>query len=167
MRNNSNIISFKYENMTIIPNRGEFLIENFLLLIVIPMVGILLGYKEFPFRWVFYLILLVSSLYVLYRYTYIRRMKYHITEEQLVLERGVVTIQRDYLELYRVVDYDERRNFFEQLLGLKTVTIHSGDRRTPFLEIKGVKENVNLVDIIRERVEYNKIRKGVYELTNR
>ena len=77
------------------------------------------------------------------------------------------TTNNNYIELYRIVDYDERRSFIQQIVGLKTVTIYSGDRTTPHLDIIGVPVKIDLVAIIRERVEYNKQRKGVYEITNR
>ena len=35
------------------------------------------------------------------------------------------------------------------------------------VDIYGVKERLDVVRIIRERVEYNKKRKGIYEITNR
>ena len=70
-------------------------------------------------------------------------------------------------ELYRIVDFCEQRDIMEQLFGLKTVSIYSGDRTNPKLDIYGVKEKVDVVGIIRERVEYNKQRRGVYEITNR
>lgn len=41
------------------------------------------------------------------------------------------------------------------------------DRTNPQLDIYGVKEKLDVVKIIRERVEYNKRRKGIYEITNR
>ena len=59
------------------------------------------------------------------------------------------------------------RDILEQLFGLKTVSIYSGDRTNPKLDIYGVKERLDVVSIIRERVEYNKRRKGIYEITNR
>lgn len=55
----------------------------------------------------------------------------------------------------------------QQLAGLKTVSIYSGDRTTPRLDIIGVKANDDIVAVVRERVEYNKLRKGIYEITNR
>ena len=73
----------------------------------------------------------------------------------------------DYMELYRVVDFREHRSFLQQLTGLKTVSVYSGDRMTPKLDIRGVEYRTNLVDHIRERVETNKQRKGIYEITNR
>ena len=53
------------------------------------------------------------------------------------------------------------------LTGLKTVSVYSGDRMTPKLDIYGVEYRTNLVGHIRERVETNKQRKGIYEITNR
>lgn len=71
------------------------------------------------------------------------------------------------LKLYRVVDFSENRGIVEQLFGLKTVSIFSGDRSNPKLDIFGIRERIDVVGIIRERVEYNKQRKGIYEITNR
>ena len=80
---------------------------------------------------------------------------------------GVFTRDEDYIELYRVVDFAERKNLLQQLFGIKTVTIMSGDRTTPKLCVQGVKDNTDLVTIIRERVEYTKTQKPIYEITNR
>ena len=69
--------------------------------------------------------------------------------------------------LHRVVDFSENRDILEQLFGLKTVWIFSGDRTNPKLDIYGIRENIDVVNIVRTRVEYNKRRKGIYEITNR
>ena len=54
----------------------------------------------------------------------------------------------------------------QQLLGLKTVSIYSGDRTCPRLDIIGVPEDQNLIRTIRERVEYNKRMANIHEFTN-
>ena len=104
---------------------------------------------------------------MLYRCLYLYKLRYIITSEQLIIQHGVLTRTNDYIELYRVVDFSENRGIMEQLFGLKTVEIFSGDRTNPQLDIYGVKEKLDVVKIIRERVEYNKRRKGIYEITNR
>ena len=81
-------------------------------------------------------------------------------------QHGVMSLRRDYVEMYRIVDYDETRSVMERLFGIKTVTVYSGDRTAPELKIRGVKDSLDLVSAIRERVEYNKQRKGVREITN-
>jgi uncharacterized membrane protein YdbT with pleckstrin-like domain len=89
----------------------------------------------------------------------------HCFLEQLIIQHGIFHRTSDYIELYRIVDFS--RDILEQLFGLKTVSIYSGDRTNPKLDIYGVKEKLDVVAIIRERFEYNKRRKGIYEITNR
>ena len=107
------------------------------------------------------------SLVLAYRFIYLKRMIYRITDEQLIYEHGVITRSSDYVELYRVVDFAERSNLMQQHCGLKTVSVHSGDRNTHRLDIIGMDMNNDLVSVIRRRVELNKRRKGIYEITNR
>lgn len=109
----------------------------------------------------------LCSLYLLYRFIYLRRTEYLISSEQIIYRHGVFSRSCDYMELYRVVDFREHRSFLQQLTGLKTVSVYSGDRMTPKLDIYGVEYRTNLVGHIRERVETNKQRKGIYEITNR
>lgn len=105
--------------------------------------------------------------YLAYSCLFLLRCRFTITGEQLIYERGVFSRKSDFIELYRVVDFKENRSLLQQLVGLKTVVVYSGDRTHPHLVITGVHNRVPLVAIIRERVEYNKQRKGIYEITNR
>ena len=72
----------------------------------------------------------------------------------------------DYMELYRVVDFQEHQSLMQQLCGLKTVRIFSTDRNTPRLDLTGMRRKNDIVPLIRGRVEYNKRKKGIYEITN-
>ena len=103
---------------------------------------------------------------VIYRLVYLRQMEYTITGEQLVYEHGVFSRSRDYIELYRVVDFDERRSFLQLLLGLKTIVVHSGDRTLPKLRIIGIREAADVVGCLRERVSYNRKRMNIHEFAN-
>ncbi len=105
--------------------------------------------------------------YLLCQGIYLARVKYIVTEEQIIYLHGIMYHETDFMELYRVVDYQEKRTFMQQLAGLKNVVIYSMDRNTPILTILGVKADYDLIEYIRERVEYNKKRKGIYEITNR
>ena len=87
-------------------------------------------------------------------------------EEQIMHEHGIFTTQRDYIELYRVVDYSEHRTFTQMILGLKTVSVFSGDRTSPRLDIIGVFEKDNIIQELRYRVEVNKTRRNIHEFTN-
>lgn len=96
----------------------------------------------------------------------LRRIRYRVGEEQLVCERGLFCRRVDYMELYRIVDFQEHQSLLQQLCGLKTVVILSTDRNSPKLDLIGIRRGNDIVAIIRERVEINKRKKGIYEITN-
>ena len=95
------------------------------------------------------------------------RIEYVVTGEQIIYLHGLICHQTDYMELYRVIDYQQHRSLMQQITGLKTITIMSGDRNLPNLDIIGVREDEDVVQEIRRRVEYNKKLKSIYEITNR
>ena len=97
---------------------------------------------------------------------HLRRTRYHIGCEQLISQHGVLSRKTDYMEQYRIVDFVEHQSLMQQLCGLKTVRIFSTDRNTPRLDLVGIEYDFDAVTLIRERVEYNKRKKGIYEITN-
>lgn len=160
---------------TVIRFRTIFLQPHWLQFIINELPGILLtggcliigGIDAMPFANWFLTAAILLFLRLLYAFVYLRRTEYRINGEQLIMEHGVFTRKSDYLELYRIVDFNENRTLPQQICGLKSVTIYSGDRSNPKQVITGVKNDLDLVSLIRERVEYNKQRKGIYEITNR
>lgn len=113
------------------------------------------------------ILMIAMSLHILYMLLYLRLMKFTVTNEQIIYNHGVFNRKSEFIELYRVIDFHEDVSFIQNLLDIKTVTVHSGDRTTPRLRIPGIPLGYPLVQTLRERVEYNKRRKGIYEITNR
>ena len=149
------------------PCRTQYIINEMLLLLICPAIFLLSGFDANPIRKPTLIVALLLFLYLVYKYIYIRKILYIITDEQLIVKHGVLVAICDYIEFYRVIDYDEKSDFVQQLFGLKTVTIYSGDHSTPKLDMKGISVNTDIVSFIREKVEINKKAKGVYEITNR
>lgn len=112
-------------------------------------------------------LMIAMSIHLTYMLLYLTMTRITVTDEVLVYEHGVLMRQREYVELYRIIDFKEHICFFQNLAGIKTVTIYSGDRSTPILPMRGIALDYPLVGIIRQRVEYNKRKKGIYEITNR
>lgn len=54
----------------------------------------------------------------------------------------------------------------QQIFGLKTVRVYSTDRNTPWQDLTGIRQDSDIVRTIRERVEYNRQKKGIYEIAN-
>ncbi|MBO4917311.1 MAG: PH domain-containing protein [Bacteroidales bacterium] len=155
-----------YTDVTLRPSLRQLLIDE-----LVPILGALAllvagGLDAVPGHPVCIGIALALVAKVVYSLACLRKMEYTITGEQLVYEHGVFTRSRDYIELYRVVDFDEKRSFLQLLLGLKTVVVHSGDRTMPKLKIVGIREKAEVVECLRERVSYNRKRMNIHEFAN-
>ncbi len=155
-----------YGDVLIRPDWRQLLIDE-----PVPIIGalgliVIGGLDAVPCRSLFLCLGLALALKVCYALVNLRKTVWTITGEQLVYEHGVFSRSRDYIELYRVVDFDEKRNFLQLLLGLKTVVVHSGDRTMPKLRIIGIREDAQVVECLRERVSYNRKRMNIHEFAN-
>ena len=157
----------RFNIITLRPHWGQYIISQGFMCLVSLVLFLVAGHDAITFKMPFLLFGCVSMVMLLYGCLYLSKLQFIISSEQLIIQHGVFQRTSDYIELYRIVDFCEQRDIMEQLFGLKTVSIYSGDRTNPKLDIYGVKEKVDVVGIIRERVEYNKQRRGVYEITNR
>lgn len=145
-----------YDIINFRPHPVQFVI-NELPLMSVCVAGLIYGGMEnMPLVSMATTISALALLVLLYRYIYLRRIRYDITAEQLVCERGILLRKVDYMELYRIVDFQEKQSILQQICGLKTVSILSMDRNTPRLDLLGMKRSDSIVTLIRERVEYNK-----------
>ena len=153
--------TYRYRNIIIKPHWMQFVINELHLLVLISVGFVYAGIDDAVLSTLVFVLSLLLSLCLAYRLVYL------CSNEQLVFEHGVFHREVDYQELYRVVDFNESQTFMQQLFRLKTVSIYSGDRTTPRLDIIGVPMKENLVTTIRERVETSKRRRSIYEITNR
>ena len=157
----------RFRRLTHVPDPLQFLVDN-LPWIVLSAFGIVYGsvHETVPGQ----ILRILSGLlipWLCYRYCFMRRCRFILTSELLVYDRGLLVRSADYVELYRVVDYRETHSLLQQIFGLKTVVLYSQDRTTPELRIPGISRYADVIPLIRERVEYNKRKKSVYEITNR
>lgn len=145
-----------HKTIVIHPHTGQFVINELPTLVLCGTVWVYGGMEGLPLTAIATVIALMLSLLLLYRYLYLRRIRYCIGTEQLVSEYGIIRRKVDYMELYRIVDFQEHQSLLQQFCGLKTVRILSMDRNTPRLDLIGIFHRDDLVSIIRERVETNK-----------
>ncbi len=155
-----------YEDVRIRPDWRQLLIDELMSILAAVVLLIIGGLDSVQYHSVFFCLALALGFKVYYRIVYLRTMLYTITGEQLVYEHGVFSRSRDYIELYRIVDFDEKRSFLQLILGLKTVVVHSGDRTMPKLLIIGIRERNDIVTPLRERVSYNRKRMNIHEFAN-
>ena len=157
----------RFNIITLRPHWGQYIISQGFMFLVSLVLFLVAGHDAITFKMPFLVLGTVTMLMTLYGCLYLSKLQYVISAEQLIVQQGVFHRTSDYIELYRIVDFSAQRDILEQFFGLKTISIYSGDRTNPKLDICGVQEKVDVVGIIRERVEYNKQIKGVYEITNR
>ena len=156
-----------YQTIRLKPHWKQFLEAHLPLCLLAGIIYTIAGFFEIRDNIMMEVLTFAFICYLFYKAVYWNSMEYVITDEELIFSHGVFGNSTDYMELYRIVDYQECRTFLQQLLRIKTVIIFSGDRNMPELQLLGVKENDNVIQYIRIRVEYNKRRKGIYEITNR
>ena len=155
-----------YRPIHLRPHPLQFCIDKLLWIISLPCSVVFGLHMEYPYNQYIFFGAILLDLWLIYQLLYLYGTIYKIESEQIVVEYGIFHRHVDYLELYRVVDYNEHQTFLQRLCGLKTVIVDSMDKSTPRLEIKGVPNKVDLVAIIRERVELNKRMRRIYEVTN-
>ena len=104
--------------------------------------------------------------YLIYRYLFQINISWTISDEQLIYRRGVISIEIDYLELYRIYDYTEYSTFLDRIFHLKNVRIVSTDHTSPSLTIKGINYKEDLLTELRSKVEQRKDQRRIYEIAN-
>ena len=94
--------------------------------------------------------------------------RYQLSEDRLFLSQGFLNIKDDEVLLYRVRDIDTRRNLWQRLFGVGTVTVLSSDKTSPSLVLKNIKDPMAVKELLHQRVEDMKLRRQirVSELTN-
>lgn len=153
--------------MTLRPHPLQYIINELPLLVVCLGGLVYAGIDMMPCTQLALGLTALLGMVLLYRFLYMRRIVYHISEEQIICEHGVFVRNVNYMELYRVVDFYEHHSFMQQLFGLKTVSVMSTDRSTPILKVLGVKANKDIVSVIRELVIEARERRHIYEVANR
>lgn len=103
---------------------------------------------------------------LLYRFWFFTTVEWTVNGEKIRYTRGIFNRSTDFLELYRVIDYREQQGLIQQILDIKTLIIYSGDKSHGILCIYGLAEDNNIVEFIRNSVEYQKKQKKIYEITN-
>lgn len=157
-------------DISIKPNYREFLAENlgisflFLISIVAMPLSRSLDSKYVQIGISFCSLILAVILIV--RYIMLTAVVWIVNSSTLCRIQGIFSRHTDYIELYRVVDYKESQTFLQKLWEVKTISIISTDKTDNIMNIYGVKASLQLVQIIRNRVEKCKKDKRVYEITN-
>ena len=100
-----------------------------------------------------------------YKYLLILSASYYLTNQQLIITRGVFTSSTNYLELYRIKDILVNQPFWMKAFGLMNITLLSFDTAEPLLTLKGIRVS-SLPQSIRNHVQACRQRNKVLTVDN-
>ena len=87
--------------------------------------------------------------------------RYALSEDRLFLSVGFFSIRDDEILLYRVRDIATKRNIWQRLFGVGTVTVMSSDKTMPSLVMKNIKDPVFVKELLHSQVEEAKLKRRV------
>lgn len=125
--------------------------------VVIVMLSAYFNIQELAF------LSIIPMVVCIYRIIYWRLVRYDISTSQIKYRRGVFNLKVDFLELYRVKDFDKRQSFIMRLLRIMHIKLMTSDKSHPVLELTGIPAS-NIPDILRQLVETSRKLNRVYEV---
>ena len=108
--------------------------------------------------------LILPPVYALWRYLVVRMEVFELTNERLLITRGVINQTVDEIELYRIKDSFLRRSWWMRLTGLASIQLETSDRTMPKLTIPAIRGGAELRELLRKQVELQRDKKRVREM---
>ena len=96
--------------------------------ILLAIAGVALAFMEYGRYWI--ALSGVALLVILWRWLENMAAKYEITEERLIIRRGIISKSIDEIELYRIKDIRIEFTIINQIAGIGRITISSSDETT-------------------------------------
>lgn len=87
--------------------------------------------------------------------------RYALSDDRLFQSVGFFNIRDDELLLYRVRDIITKRNLWQRIFGVGTVTVISSDKSQPTLVLKNIRNPMAFKEMLHEQVEHMKIQRRV------
>lgn len=87
--------------------------------------------------------------------------RYYLTEEKLIIDKGLLSRTEDEIRLYRILDITLRRTFGERLFGLGTIHCCSGDKSLGDFDILHVKNPREVKELLSDMVERERLERRV------
>ena len=132
---------------------------------VIAAVKLISGYFPMISDYLIYInaLCLIPLLLAARNIIYWRMVSYDINLNQIKFSRGIFNYKIDYLELYRVKDFETQQPILLRIFKLMNLTLSTSDQSHPHLVLQGIPES-NLPDIIRDLVQNARTKNRVLEV---
>ena len=87
--------------------------------------------------------------------------KYILTDEKLLIVKGLFKQTEDEIRLYRILDMSLTRSLFERIDRVGTIHCCSSDKTASEFDIKRVKDSRRVKEMLSDLVEKQRIARGV------
>ena len=87
--------------------------------------------------------------------------KYRLTEEKLLIETGIFSINQEEIRLYRIMDLTLKCSLWQRLFKVGTIHCCSGDKTTPEFDIKDVKNPSDVKELLSKHIEEQRDKKRI------
>ena len=79
--------------------------------------------------------------------------KYALSEDRIFLETGLLNVEYEEINLYRVKDLTLKISFGQKIFGVGSIIVHSADETNAHLEIRNVKNPKEVKELLHTSVE--------------
>lgn len=119
--------------------------------------------KPLVVRTLFEIVLSVLTLGIAWIFLWIARMgrRYRITTQRIETRHGVVTIRRDYTDLFRVEDFEIVEPFFLRMRGAGHLRIWTMDKDAPVLVLEAIPNVKEVYETLRTLTREERARNQV------
>ncbi len=108
--------------------------------------------------------LAIPALMWLWRWWLTKTTVFTLTNERLLVTRGIITRHQDNLELYRVRDYCVKQPILLRMFGLGNLELLTSDTMTPNVIIPAIRDVEGVREMLRTSVEAARDRKRVRQM---
>jgi hypothetical protein len=154
--------------ITLKPTFRYWLMTNFLRLIILSLLFAVACFmpQENHLMYALGLLAFVMLANMMWSYVVLYNIAYIIEGEQIIVKRGVFIKTTNYMEMYRIYDFQKQQNIIEVVLGIMNITLLSRDLTNPAIKFSGITNDDSVIPLIRGRVEAEKQRKNIVEFNN-
>ena len=123
----------------------------------------------FIFGIMFFWVYLIPTIVALYRYFYIKSWEVNITNQRIIIEKGIFNRITDEIELFRVKDIKLSQPFFLRMMGLSSIVIVTSDnanlfRNSKIFTIPAIKGGKDLREKLRNLIMEERVKNNVREI---
>lgn len=86
-----------------------------------------------------------------------------ITKDKIIIKKGVLLKRINETELFRIIDFSEKKNIIQHLFNNTSLIIYSSDKTDSVLTLYGIENNKEKIEEIKKRVKAERISQNIRE----